>query len=301
MVKLCHFSDIHLTARPLGWRTRDLFGKRVTGWLNITALGRGQRFRYASSVAAALRRDLVSRGYDHLVFSGDATMLGFDSEMRAAAEALGVDDAALPPATAVPGNHDLYVGRAARRGVFEAVFGRWQQGQRVGEAYYPFARQVGHLWLIGVNSARANFWPWDATGKVGRAQLDRLCELTGRLGPGPRVVVSHYPIVMSNRRPEPLFHRLVDWKRVRDVAARCGVVLWLHGHKHRWYVVPSGPDLPFSCVCAGSGTQTHRWGYHEYLIDGRKLRGRRRVYDVATAGFIDADTFELEIPGPEGV
>ena len=93
MVKLAHFSDVHLTARRLGWTVRDVFGKRTTGWVNVNLLGRGGRFRHAPSVVDILRHDLATRGFDHLVFSGDATMLGFDTEMAAAAAALGVGDA----------------------------------------------------------------------------------------------------------------------------------------------------------------------------------------------------------------
>ena len=100
--------------------------------------------------------------------------------------------------------------------------------------------------------------PWDASGKVGDTQLARLKELCATLGDGPRIVVSHYPILMSNRKPEPRFHRLRDWKRVRDVAAECGVGLWLHGHKHAWYVLPAGENQPFASVCVGSATQRLR-------------------------------------------
>ena len=298
MVKLAHFSDVHLTARHLGWTVRDVLGKRTTGWVNVNVLGRGVRFKHAPSVADVLRHDLSTRGFDHLIFSGDATMLGFDAEMLAAATTLGVGDEALPPCIAVPGNHDVYVARAERRGAFEAAFAPWQQGQRVGEAAYPFARRVGHVWLIALNSARANFWLWDASGKVGESQLDRLRELTSSLDEGPRVVVSHYPILTQKRVPEQRFHRLRDWKRVRDVAAECGISLWLHGHKHKWYMLPAGDNLPFAAICAGSSTQTKRWGYHEYAIDGWKLSGLRRVFDPAAGAFQDTDTFELLLPEP---
>ncbi|MCE9566405.1 MAG: metallophosphoesterase [Planctomycetes bacterium] len=296
-VKLCHFSDIHLTAKPMGWSARDVVGKRATGWFNLTALGRGSRFRHAPSVVDVLRRDLATRGYDHLVFSGDATMLGFESEMKLAANALGVGDATLPPCIAVPGNHDVYIGRAEKKRLFEASFASWQQGQRVGDSYYPFAQKVGHVWLIALNSSRANFWPWDASGRVGEPQLARLRELTATLDPGPRIVVSHYPIMMPSRRPEPRYHRLRDWKRVKDVAVECGVSLWLHGHKHGWYVLPTDAELPFATICVGSTTQARRWGYHEYTIDGGKLAALRRVYDLAAGAFVDADRFELELKG----
>lgn len=297
MIKLAHFSDVHLTAPRLGWTVRDVFGKRTTGWVNVNLLGRGVRFKHAPSVADVLRRDLATRGYDHLVFSGDATMLGFDTEMAAAAAALGVGDESLPPCVAVPGNHDVYVARSERRGAFEAAFAPWQRGERVGNSIYPYARKVGHVWLVAVNSARSNFWMWDATGKVGEKQLARLRDLCARLDDGPRVVVSHYPILTRKRIPEPRFHRLKDWDRVRDTAAECGVSLWLHGHRHGWYVLPPGEGLPFAAICAGSSTQTKKWGYHEYTIDGWKLTGVRRVFEPDAAEFRDTHTFELDLPG----
>jgi hypothetical protein len=300
MVKLAHFSDVHLTARRLGWTVRDVFGKRTTGWVNVNLLGRGGRFRHAESVVDVLRRDLAARGLDHIVFSGDATMLGFDTEMAAAAAALGVGDEALPPCTAVPGNHDVYVSRTERRGAFEAAFAGWQQGHRTGKAIYPFARKVGHVWLIAVNSAKSNFWMWDATGKVGEKQLARFRELCAGLDAGPRIVVSHYPILTRKRIPEPRFHRLRDWDRVRDAAAECGICLWLHGHRHSWYVLPAGEDLPFAAICAGSSTQTKKWGYHEYAIEGWKLTGLRRIFDPETAAFRDTESFELMLPGDPG-
>ncbi len=55
--------------------------------------------------------------------------------------------------------------------------------------------------------------------------------------------------------------------------------------------------MPFPTICAGSSTQTTRWGYHEYAVDGWRLSGLRRVYDPAAAAFADADTFALDLPG----
>lgn len=301
VVKLCHFSDVHLTARPLGWTVRDVLGKRSTGWMNIALLGRGGRFRHAAHITDVLRRDFAVRGFDQLIFSGDATMLGFDAELHTAAAKIGVGDPALAPGIAVPGNHDVYVPRTVRKEAFESAFAPWQEGTRVSNSVYPFARKVGHVWLIGLNSAKPNFWMWDATGKIVEPQLARLRELTAALDPGPRIVVSHYPILMQKRKPEPRWHRLRNWRRVRDVAAECGVSLWLHGHRHVWYALPAGENLPFASICAGSATQTRRWGYQEYSIDGWKLSGLRRVYDPPNDVFVDADTFELELPEPRPV
>jgi 3',5'-cyclic AMP phosphodiesterase CpdA len=299
-VRLAHFSDIHLTVRPLGWRVRDLFNKRTAGWANLTLRGRRASFRHANDATAALTREFATRGFTQLVFSGDATTLGFAAEMTEAAQRIGVGEHNLPPGIAVPGNHDLYVGHAVRDRLFEVAFSPWQHGQRVDAEYYPFARKVGHVWLIALNSAKPNFLAWDASGRVGRAQLARFQALCAALDAGPRIVVSHYPLLMEGHKPEPFWHRLRDWARVRDAAAECGVGLWLHGHRHRWYTLPPAAHLPFPTICTGSSTQTDRWGYHDYTIDGTHLAGVRRVYDRATGAFTDAERFELELAPPRG-
>ena len=300
MIRLAHFSDVHLTSEPLGWRVRDVFGKRATGWVNVTVLGRGKRFRFAGQVVEALQREFRTRALDQLVFSGDATTMAFESEMAGAARRLGIGDATLPHGIAVPGNHDLYTFGSVRRRTFEAAFSAWQEGERAdGTHTYPFARKVGHVWLIALNSAKANLFPWDATGRVGAAQLERLRTLTSRLSPGPRIIVSHYPILTRGRKPEPRWHRLNDWRRVRDTAAACGASLWLHGHKHAWYWLPAGPDLPFPTINVGSSAQEHLWGYHEYQIEGWKLLGLRRTYDRDSGYFQDSERFEVELANGE--
>lgn len=299
MIRLAHFSDVHLTSPKLGWRIRDLFGKRATGWVNVRLLGRGKRFRFAEQVVDALRAEFRERRFDRLVFSGDATTMAFDSEVEAAAKRLGVGDTTLPPGLAIPGNHDLYTFGAVRHRRFEIAFAPWQHGEREDARFtYPFAQKVGHVWLIGLNSARANLFPWDATGKTGNAQLERLRTLTAKLDPGPRIVVSHYPILTRGRKPEPRWHRLKDWRRVRDTAAECGVNLWLHGHKHVWYHLDADRDLPFPSINVGSSTQEHLWGYHEYEIDGWNVRCLRRVFDLATGRFADAETFDIQMGEP---
>lgn len=295
LVRLAHFSDIHLTARPLGWRVRDAFNKRPGGWMNVAVFGRGKRFRHANNVIATLRGELAGRGFDRLVFSGDATTLGFPAEMLESAKRLGVGAPGLPPGIAVPGNHDVYVRRSARERLFEKAFGPWQHGQRASAEHYPFAQKVGHVWLIGVNSSVPNFWVWDARGNVGPAQLDRFKKLCATLDDGPRIVVSHYPIQMQGHQQEPRWHRLRDWAKVRDVATECGVSLWLHGHRHHWYFLRPAANLPFATICTGSSTQTGRWGYHDYTIDGWNLKAVRRVYDPESCAFVDAERFELEL------
>ena len=294
-VRLAHFSDVHLTTPNLGWKRRDVLSKKVTGWINVKLLGRGKRFRHAPTVVAALVSELKSREFDALVFSGDATKLAFESEMKLAAERLGVNDPALPPAIAVPGNHDYYVRHDVTANRFETQFDPWMQGQRLGEERFPFAKRVGHCWLIAVNSAKANFLSIDATGRIGREQLARFRTLCESLPPGPRIVVTHYPLRKANGKLEIPTRRLRDHRLALSVAVECGVSLWLHGHIHRGYVLEPTPEIPFPMICSGSATQTDRWSYNEYSIDGWQLTMAKRTYDFATGQFREVETRMIEL------
>src|SRR5829696_7821742 len=135
-VRLAHFSDIHLTTRPLGWALRDLRSKKLSGWFHLRALGRGRQFRLAHEVARALVNEFRERKPDRLVFSGDATALGFAIEVSHAAKCLHVGADDQPPGLAVPGNHDYYTRASVRSAAFERDFAPWQTGERVDAQIY---------------------------------------------------------------------------------------------------------------------------------------------------------------------
>jgi 3',5'-cyclic AMP phosphodiesterase CpdA len=292
--RIAHFSDIHLTARPLRLGPLDWFGKRATGWLNAR-VGRGKHFADASSVAAVLADDIRGRGYDHVVFSGDATTLGLSVEYAEVRRVLR-PETGWPPTIAVPGNHDYYTFRAVRHGEFEKVFAPWQQGERIDDHAYPFAQRAGPLWLVAVNSAGANLAFWDSRGRVGGSQLARLAKLLRTLPPGPRVIVTHYPLVLATGEPEKLWRRLRDARRLLEVARANDVRLWLHGHRHVQYHRPVDQSLPFPVVCAGSATQAARWSYNEYTFADGSMHGRRRVWSPTEGRFVDGAAFEVAFP-----
>jgi 3',5'-cyclic AMP phosphodiesterase CpdA len=294
-VRLAHFSDIHVTAQPLGWRRGDWFSKRLTGWINLRWLGRRYRFRRSEEVLRALVADLRQRRPDRVIFSGDATSLGFDAEFDRAASILGLNRPDPLPGLAVPGNHDYYTRAVVASGLFERHFHTWQQGERIDGVLYPFAQRVGHVWLIAVNSCIPNRWAWDASGRVGPEQLDRLERLLAQLGPGLRVLVTHYPVVLASGKPEHRSHGLRDLNELIAVAVRGGVCLWLHGHRHGSYHHLQSRHAPFPVICAGSATQNGRWSYGEYTITGNHFQALRRVFDSDAGRFRDAATFEIEL------
>jgi 3',5'-cyclic AMP phosphodiesterase CpdA len=295
-VHLAHFSDIHVTARPLGWRAIDWLGKRVTGWMNLRLMGRAHHFAAAEQVVTALMTELRQSPPDRVIFSGDATALGFESELARAAALLGLTGGDPLPGVAVPGNHDYYVPRAARGGEFERYFAPWLTGERIDGAVYPFAQRVGPLWLVAVNTSVPTYLPFDASGRTGPEQLARLEQLLGRLPAGPRILVTHFPVCRESGRSESRSHGLRDLTRLVDVAARGGVCLWLHGHRHGSYHHANPGQAPFPIICAGSATMRGCWSYKCYSIRGNRLTARRREFDPRQATFTDAGEFTLELP-----
>jgi 3',5'-cyclic AMP phosphodiesterase CpdA len=295
MIRLAHFSDIHITAPVLNWKVRDWFNKRYAAWFNYRWLGRGQRFRRADEVLACMVAEIAERRPDHIIFSGDATALGFETEICRAAEMLKVGSGTMPPGLAVPGNHDYCTREAASSGLFERYFAPWQTGIRLDGHQYPFAKRVGHFILVAVNSCTGNRWAWDAAGSVGPEQCERLSKLLSTLEPGPRILVTHYPICLSSGRPEHAARGLRDLSQLLQVAASGGVSLWLHGHRHHAYHFQQPPSAPFPVICSGSATQTNIWSYAEYAVEGRRWQTRQRIFDPDSGKFRDGPAFELQL------
>jgi 3',5'-cyclic AMP phosphodiesterase CpdA len=276
---------------------RDWLSKRSAGWFNLRWLGRRYRFRHADQIVTALGEELRQRQPDHVIFSGDATALGFEAELVRAVALLGLFRPDPLPGLAVPGNHDYYTPAVAAGGAFERHFAAWQTGLRVDEATYPFAQRVGRVWLVAVNSSKGNRWVTDASGAVGQPQLERLAILLSRLDSGPRILVTHYPVCLSSGAPEMRHHGLRDLADLLAVAQKGGIGLWLHGHRHGAYYLEHSRWAPFPIVCAGSATQTGRWSYGDYTITGREFQGVYRVYSPEQSGFQDGARFEFHLPG----
>jgi 3',5'-cyclic AMP phosphodiesterase CpdA len=294
-IRLAHFSDIHVTCRPLGWQREDWFNKRFPAWLNLRVLGRAYRFRRAEEVLAALMAELQERRPDHVIFSGDATALGFEAEVAHAARLLGLDNGEAWPGIAVPGNHDYCTATAAMSGSFEKHFAPWLAGERLDEVTFPFARRVGPFWLVAANTSTANRWAWDASGGIDAYQLKRLEQLLRRLAPGPRILVTHYPVCLRSGKKERRTHGLRNLSDLVATAAGGGVCLWLHGHRHDAYYHATTEMAPFPVICAGSATQHKRWSYGEYVLEGKRLQGTWRVFDPVKGCFQERESFEVPL------
>ena len=276
-------------------RGEDWLNKRLTSWFNHRFLGRAKQLFPCGQDHRPFDGRVAARGIDHLVFSGDATALGFESEIRRAAEILRVGEQPIP-GFAIPGNHDYCTRSAAASGHFENYFAKWQQGRRIGEHCYPFAQQAGPAWLIGVNAATGNRSPINAGGSVGTEQLQRLQQLLDSLEPGFRILVLHFPFcladgfartVLSRPARSRCLARSRPGRRRPPLAARASPFAVLFPAAKQGARFPSSAPAPRRRMASGLTANT--------TIEGNSLQAVRREYDPSEGRFRDAETFALQL------
>lgn len=268
---LGHLSDLHATpvvvVNPL-----HLLNKRFFGWLSWQI--RRRRF-HRTSVVDALLDDLARESIDHLVVTGDLTNLSLVSEFGAARELLkqlgDTRDVSI-----VPGNHDAYV-RVAQSAswnlwsdYFESDDSEIAEQNSDPRDRFPALRVRGPLAVVGLCSALPTR-PFDASGTLGDAQLDRLERMLQRLSKRDlcRVILVHHPITVGATHSR---RWLRDAERLRSVIGRAGADLVVHGHNHRTLVAAiDGPDGSIPVVGVRSASDIgqrpeRRAQYHIYEI-----------------------------------
>jgi 3',5'-cyclic AMP phosphodiesterase CpdA len=223
----------------------------------------------------------------HTAISGDLTHVGLPSEIR---EAAGWLARIGPPdrVSLVPGNHDAYapVRESDPWAPWDAYMesanaGDLDVGPGNGSDRFPFARRLGPVAVVGASSALPT-GPLRATGRLGDDQLARLDRVLAKLGAEGRfrVLLIHHPPVpagQSRRR------QLDDAPALRELLARTGAELVLHGHTHKTKIDrlegPSGA-IPVVGVPSASSVgpkDTRRARYHVYRIE----RDARRRFHVS--------------------
>jgi 3',5'-cyclic AMP phosphodiesterase CpdA len=237
MFLLAHLSDPHLA----GWSLDSpiaLFGKRVTGYLSW----RLKRVKiHRASILERMVEDMKAAAPDHIAVTGDLTNISLPQEFAAAAvwlKGLG----AAEDVSVIPGNHDAYIPLP-----FDRSLGLWRDnmtglmpgdGQSLSAAErpvgsaddFPYVRQRGSVALIGASTAVPTR-PFSAAGELGAAQLERLAGILERLGEAGlfRVLMIHHPPYIDHGGQRK---SLRDHEALREILARKGVELVLHGHTH---------------------------------------------------------------------
>jgi len=227
-----------------------------------------------TQVLEALVSDLRDMRPDHIVVTGDLTHLGLPAEFLRARQWLS---ALGPPSqvTVVPGNHDAYVRDAWGRPVAQWADYMVSDGVSSPDpmaplGLFPTVRIRGPFAVIGVCTARPSL-PLLAVGTIGRAQLARLekvLETTSRQDLY-RIVLIHHPPVSGT---VTWHRRLTDSAAFREVLARQGAELVLHGHAHRTFMhqlsTPAGkvPVIGVPSASALGRTAGRGSRYHLYHL-----------------------------------
>ena len=294
-VRFAHLSDWHATTL-VGGGSQLLRPKRLSGWASWSL---SRRYCHSQKVLEAAFRDVRAQGVDQILVTGDLTHVSLEQEFRAAAiqlAALGTPNEVF----LIPGNHDCYVPvpkedswdlwspylNGTRSEDLDPVLRDCLVGSR-DEAVaprhedYPTLRVHGQLAMIGLCSAIPK--PiFQAGGWLGEAQLERLEKLlvATRDQRLCRVVMIHHPIA---EKGEPKRRALWDAEELREVLARAGADLVIHGHKHRRRLnVVEGPSgqIPVVGVPSSSEVGSRPDKHAQYHLYTMRLSSLKDGFDI---------------------
>lgn len=228
-MRLVHLTDPHLSSLD-GVRFSSLLGKRLSGYLSW----RNNRSKhYLPAVLERLVAAVRAENADQVLLTGDLVQIGLETEIRQASEWLAALDTP-GKVMLVPGNHDIYAGGSAA-----TVTRLWsdylfQTATPAADGdvadRYPVLRRLGKIDLIGLSTACVT--PvFMASGRLGRAQLNRLEAMLQRSAADGQVVVMliHHPPLpgMTNRRKA-----LADAAALEVILNRHPPAVILYGHLH---------------------------------------------------------------------
>lgn len=291
--RIAHLSDPHLPPPPGAFGWKDVFTKRLLSRI----AWRKKRKVHRPEVLAALVADLKAAAPDHVVISGDLTNFASPTEISAARkwlESLG------EPAgfTVSPGNHDALAGAGGHERF--AIWAPWLGD--TGESQFPQVRVRGPVAIFNLCSAVPTA-PHLATGRLGEEQLRKLDAALADPAYADlfRLVVLHHPPhegAVSKRKA------LDDGPALREVLARRGANLVLHGHAHEALLGalpgPGGETIPVLGVPSASARPNRhgpaRWNAIEIAplaSGGFDVRIVARGIEAGREGLAELGCFSL--------
>jgi 3',5'-cyclic AMP phosphodiesterase CpdA len=271
MLRVLHFSDVHVQAPLRHLKPRDWASKRAVGAMNLLAR-RGRYFADALTKLEALDRFRRQQAADLVLCTGDYTALGTEEEHRLAREAIQPLTEAPLGFVTVPGNHDVYLPDALTSDRFARHFGdlvTTDAPESAVDGVWPTLRLVGDdLAVVAVNTARPNRNPVRSSGAIPDSQLGALSRLLddSRLAGRWVFVMTHYALLKRDGSPDSAHHGIDNASKLSEVCARRPRVSLLHGHIHWRYSHAPTPSSPRS-FGAGSATHAGREGFWLYEIE----------------------------------
>ncbi len=231
-MRLALIGDIHLFQTDV--HPARLFGKRLLGHTNLML---NRRFRFNHRVLEPLIERVAAMDFDMLLLSGDVTTTSLEDEFHDVARYLEPLAKQLPTVI-VPGNHDKYTFRSARKKRMDA-----HMSDMLPDAFPHIRRLKEHWQLLALDSAQPQlFW---SRGGLGYEQMLATAEFIGSLTKDDALVVlCHYPPKTPAGIPHSWGHALAEAKPLHDLMAESPArIVYVHGHVHKpWQWDPAnGP------------------------------------------------------------
>ncbi len=246
-MRIALIGDIHLYRLKVP--ARRLIGKRLLGqsnlWLN-------RRFRFNHDMLEEVVERAAALNPDMILLTGDVTSTSLEGEFTDIVESLK-PLADKFPITLVPGNHDRYTFRSARKKRIEKLL------KDLMPPCFPHTQTLAGRWhLLALDSARPQIML--SRGAIGEEQMRGAEQFLQSLSPEDGVVVlCHYPPETPPGMPHSWAHDLADNQELRRILAECKArVLFMHGHVHRpWHWEQrNGHGRRMACLNAGAPCMT---------------------------------------------
>lgn len=296
MVRIAHFSDIHISLAPKEFSWTDLsHPKRLLGYLSLKFL-RHRSLGASPEIARALVPDILAQKADLIAFTGDLVSISLPAEFDRARACLAplVERADV---LGFPGNHDVYAQDAVDRRLFEERFPAWLRSDEGAGWPRPIIRHLADgVSVVAIRSA----WPnrlIESCGHIDRETLWILDGLLRRELLGKTVILAlHYGLFRPSGRADSRLHGLVNLDELLEVlrpegGSRARVAAVIHGHMHRRFAL----RLPVGtlALCSGSVSDGRRErAYHVLDVEGGGVRVAVRRFNPSTQAFEAANGAE---------
>lgn len=275
--RFAHISDLHVPPMP-SVQFEELLNKRVVGYLSWQCK---RKKEYHEHVLETLLEYLATLQLDHICMTGDLVNIGLQQEFEQSV--LWIQQfQAIADISLVPGNHDAYV--PVSLDFMHRYWDEWVPGE------FPAYTEKDGIALIGLSSAVPTL-PFMAFGKIDSDQLANFEKILQRAQKN-----NLFTIVMLHHPPQQIqggWHKgLHKAKAFREVIARVGADLILHGHLHKPIhtnlVGPGGARVPVYGVGSASLQHEHKEHnahFHVFNVMDGAFEVGHHYYDESMQAF----------------
>ena len=225
MIKIAHFSDIHIFSLPQN--NFELIGKRVLGSLNFI-FKRSRQIDYKK--LDIFTKYIEKEQYDIVLFTGDATTISTAKEFRIAYRYLKrIIKNKNIEFLAIPGNHDTYI-KNKKMLAHNLSF------------YYHLNRKRWKNFPIITNSHGIDFFlsnqavPNDFLHSNGLFPNNEIQPLNDFIKQNPnneKIVLGHYPLLDENAKKLSFRRKLKNNHHLQSHLINNKIAFYLCGHIHK--------------------------------------------------------------------